>query len=313
MAFLSATHDIAADGFYMLALDSHRQSVWVGLRTSFYRLAMLAGQGGLVYLAGTMEQRGSVVDAWRNTFVICAIAFLALSVWHSFTLPHPNSDSVRTPQSIRSILVDFMATFRDFFSKPGIIGAVAFMLLYKLPEAMLVKLITPFLLDSTELGGLGLTTAEVGITYGTIGAAGLMTGGIIGGLVAARGGLRRWLLPMAWSMSLTCLTFLFLSIFRIQDIVIINICVAVEQFGYGFGATAYTLYLLYYSRGERSTSYYAICTGIMALGMMLPGMAAGWIESLTGYSGFFGVTIACCALTIISCRFVKIDSEFGKK
>jgi PAT family beta-lactamase induction signal transducer AmpG len=187
------------------------------------------------------------------------------------------------------------------------------MLLYRLPEAQLVKLINPFLLDPVEKGGMGLSTGEVGLVYGTVGIIGLTIGGIIGGMVAARDGLKKWLMPMAWSMSLTCLTFVYLSYFQPQSLWLVSACVFLEQFGYGFGFTAYMLYLIYFSRGNHQTSHYAICTGFMALGMMLPGMAAGWLQETIGYQHFFVWTIICCIATIGVCSMVKIDPKFGKK
>ena len=187
------------------------------------------------------------------------------------------------------------------------------MLLYRLPEAQLVKLINPFLLDSPEAGGLGLTTSQVGLTYGTVGVICLMAGGIIGGIVAARGGLSRWIRPMAWAMSLTCLAFVYLSYADSPGLLMVNICVAVEQFGYGFGSTAYTLYLIYYALGEYKTSHYAIATGFMALGMMLPGMGAGWLQEQIGYRWFFIWTMVCCAATIAVAYRIRVNPSFGRR
>jgi PAT family beta-lactamase induction signal transducer AmpG len=208
---------------------------------------------------------------------------------------------------------EFIETFKSFFKKKQIFVALAFMLLYRLPEAQLVKLINPFLLDPIDKGGLGLTTGEVGIVYGTVGIIGLTIGGIIGGIVAAKGGLKKWLWPMAWSMSLTCLAFVYLSYVQDHSLLTINICVFIEQFGYGFGFTAYMLYLIYFSDGKHKTAHYAICTGFMALGMMLPGMAAGWLQETIGYRHFFVWTMICCAATIGVCAFLKIDPNYGKK
>ncbi|MCM1109930.1 MAG: hypothetical protein NC336_01840 [Clostridium sp.] len=313
-AFLSATHDIAADGFYMLALSSHAQSLWVGLRSTFYRLAMLAGQGGVVFAAGMLEQRFGVTRAWEWTFLSLGALFLIISLWHAVTLPRPAADrDAARRQSLTEILRETGATFLLFFRKPGIAGALLFILFYRFPEALLIKLIAPFLLDSPEAGGLGMSTAEVGITYGTLGVAGLMAGGIIGGIVAARQGLRHWLRPMAWSMSLSCATLLLLSLAGNPQRWLVDICVVAEQFGYGFGCTAYTLWMLYYCRGDRATSFYAIATGIMALGMMFPGMAAGWLQERVGYTVFFAITLAACATTILSCRLVDVPADFGIK
>lgn len=315
VAFTSATHDIAADGYYMHALTEHEQSFNVGIRSTFYRIATVAGQGLLVILAGLIETSsgGNIPLAWSVVFALLSAFFLAVALYHSWALPRPASDRAAKDTTASTILADFIDTFRSFFKKPQAAVAILFMLLYRLPEAQLVKLISPFLLDPIEKGGLGLTTEQVGLVYGTVGIIGLTIGGIIGGVVAARGGLRRWLWPMAWSMSLTCLTFVYLSYFQDHSLLTVNICVFIEQFGYGFGFTAYMLFLIYFSEGEHKTSHYSICTGFMALGMMLPGMAAGWLQETIGYQNFFLWTMLCCLATIGVCAFVKIDPQFGKK
>lgn len=502
VAFSSATHDIAADGFYMLALDTHDQAMYVGIRSTFYRVATIAGQGLLVILAGLLESNtgltplslevkagpqyaseialpstdyvtdsnndemhfmaspavleigtaanpaqvdsvnawvkqqniangfaapetaattqsstaakgqelskfelfikntfgenrertqhqltgnigvikvclsqqpkpgekvvlntvhktgdqsifltqgdriefnadnwnkpayitiqvdpklkeassasfestsGNIALAWSITFFVLAGFFIAIFLYHKYVLPKPASDRAVCEATASNIFKEFFATFVTFFKKKQVWVAVLFMLLYRLPEAQLVKLINPFLLDPKELGGLGLTTGQVGLVYGTIGILGLTIGGIIGGIVAAKGGLRRWLWPMAWSISLTCATFVYLSYYQPDSLFIINLCVFIEQFGYGFGFTAYMLYLIYFSDGEHKTAHYAICTAFMALGMMLPGMAAGWLQELIGYKHFFYWVMICCAATIAVCAFIKIDPNYGKK
>lgn len=256
---------------------------------------------------------GNITFAWIVVFLSLSAFFFAVAVYHSWILPHPTSDSHESTHSASEIMKEFVLTFVSFFKKEQIWIAIAFMLLYRLPEAQLVKLISPFLLDPIDKGGLGLSTGEVGLVYGTVGIIGLTIGGIIGGMVAARGGLKKWLWPMAWSMSLTCLTFIYLSYFPASSLLVINICVFIEQFGYGFGFTAYMLYLIYFSEGEHKTAHYAICTGFMALGMMLPGMAAGWLQETIGYRHFFIWTVICCVATIGVCAFVKIDPKFGLK
>ncbi len=313
MAFSSATHDIAADGFYMLALDSHDQAMYVGIRSTFYRVATIAGQGLLVILAGMLESTlGNIALAWSITFLVIAGFFIAICLYHNYILPRPATDKAACKATASNIFKEFLTTFATFFRKKQAGVAILFMLLYRLPEAQLVKLINPFLLDPRESGGLGLTTEQVGWVYGTIGILGLTIGGIIGGLVAAKGGLKRWLWPMAWSLSLTCLTFVYLSCFQPENLWVINLCVFIEQFGYGFGFTAYMLYLIYFSDGEYKTAHYAICTAFMALGMMLPGMAAGWLQELIGYKYFFYWVMICCVATIAVCAAIKIDPDYGK-
>lgn len=314
MAFASATHDIAADGFYMLALTEHEQSAFVGIRSLFYRASMIVGQGALVVLAANISSAWAQPKAgWLVVFGILALFFVGVAVYHSLILPHPAADAFRTAKSMRQVFNEFVATFVEFFRKPQVAVAILFMLLYRLPEAQLVKMITPFMLDSVADGGLGLTADQVGLVYGTVGVCGLMLGGIVGGLVAALKGLRFWLHPMAWSMSLTCLTFVYLAFVQPTQLWQIYACVFVEQFGYGFGFTAYMLYLIYFSAGRFKTAHYSICTGFMALGMMLPGMAAGWIADNFGYSTFFVWTMVCCVATIGVCYLIKVDANFGKK
>lgn len=317
VAFLSATHDIAADGYYMLALPQKEQSFFVGIRTTVYRIAMLIGQGGLVAVAGWMEMSlpdGNAGTPWMVVSAILSGLFVLLALWHTLALPRAADDKAeRRISTIGRALKEFGHIFASFFKKRHVTTALLFMLLYRFPEAMLVKLISPFLLDSPEVGGLGLSTSEVGICYGTVGMAALMLGGIAGGIVVSRGGLARWMRPMAWSMSLTCGVFVYLSMAGTVSMPVIYGCVALEQAGYGFGATAYTMYLIFYSQGPNKTAHYAICTGMMALGMMLPGMMAGMVQEMLGYELFFWVVMLCCALTIGMAMIAKVPENFGRK
>ncbi len=314
VGFTSATHDIAADGYYMLALTEHQQSLYVGIRSTFYRIATVAGQGLLVILAGAIEDSsGDIPFAWSVVFGILSVMFLSFALYHSRILPKVEQTSSRQLATANDVWRDFITVFAEFFRKKQVGVAIVFMLLYRLPEAQLVKLINPFLLDPPSAGGLGLSTGQVGIVYGTVGIIGLTLGGIIGGITAARRGLKFWLRPMAWSMSLTCLTFVYLSFAGEPLLTVVNVCVFIEQFGYGFGFTAYMLYLIYFSEGRHRTAHYSICTGFMALGMMLPGMAAGWIQETIGYQNFFIWTMICCIATIGVTYLIKINPEFGKK
>ena len=314
VAFTSATHDIAADGYYMHALDDHEQSLYVGIRSTFYRIATVAGQGLLVILAGFMEDSsGNIPFAWTVTFGVLSLCFLAAAIYHQFILPKPVSDKPIDNVSAKTVAREFMLTFKTFFTKPHALVAILFMLLYRLPEAQLVKLINPFMLDPVDKGGLGLTTGQVGFVYGTVGIIGLTIGGILGGIAAAHGGLKKWLWPMVCAITLPDLVYVSLSYAQPDSLFLVNACVFIEQFGYGFGFTAYMLYLIYFSEGEHKTAHYAICTGFMALGMMLPGMMAGWLQETIGYQHFFIWTVICCIATFIVTAFLKIDPEFGKK
>lgn len=314
LAFSSATHDIAADGFYMLGLSKHDQAFFVGIRNTFYRLAMLAGQGLLVILAGQLENISDNNQwAWSITFYVFAILFIAFFIWHMFILPHPVSDVRRETQSFKQVFADFGDTFISFFKKEGIVLSIVFILIFRLGEAQLVKLASPFLLDDPKVGGLGLTTSNIGFIYGTAGMIALTIGGILGGIVVSQNGLRKWMLPMVFAMNLPNLVYVFLALVQPQNLWIITGSVVVEQFGYGFGFTAFMLYMIYISEGEHKTAHYALCTGFMALGMMLPGMVSGWIQDTIGYTWFFIWVMICTLPGFVIINYLKYDPMFGAK
>ena len=312
-AFASATHDISADGFYMIGLDHGQQSFFVGIRSTFYRLSSIFGQGVLVVIAGVLEEKtGNIPLAWTLTMAVTAVLFSLITLYHTFAIPRPADDKPVAQAQGGSFGGEFAQAFVTFFRKPGVWIAIVFMLLYRLPEAFLLKMVNPFLLSGAEHGGLGLSTSVVGIVYGTIGVLSLTVGGIIGGMAASRWGLKKSLWPMAACMTLPCLTFVYLSMAMPHNLVAISACVAVEQFGYGFGFTAYMLFMMYFSEGEFKTSHYAICTAFMALSMMLPGAVAGYLQEMLGYEAFFWMVIVCCLGTVAVTKLVKVDPEYGK-
>ena len=327
IGFASATHDIAADGYYMLALDSSDQSLYVGIRSAFYRLATIIGQGGVVMAAGWMETAfGNVPRAWAVTFLILSALFLLIAFYHSRILPRPAADrpsgampgKPASSHSTARILREFVGTFGSFFRKKHVWIAVTFILLYRFPEAQLVKMINPFLLDPATEGGLGLSTAQVGLVYGTIGIIGLTLGGILGGVLVSRYGLKRCLWPMALALTLPCGVFCWMSMAQpdpasMLNLILINTCVFIEQFGYGVGFTSFMLYMMYFAEGPSKTSHYAICTAFMALGMMIPGMFAGALQEWMGYVGFFWWIMGCCLVTLAVTALIKVDPSFGLK
>ncbi|MFZ4620048.1 MAG: MFS transporter [Bacteroidota bacterium] len=315
MAFSSATHDIAADGFYMLALEQHQQAAFVGVRSTFYRIAMITGQGALVYLAGYLEMHaGSIASAWSITFFVLAGLFLSIAIYHRFVLPYPVIDkSVVEEASAGAVIKEFLRTFGSFFKKKEIGVILGFLLFYRFAEAQLVKLVTPFLLDARADGGLGLTTSDVGIAYGTIGVLCLTLGGLLGGYVISKRGLKFWLWIMVFAIHLPDAMFVYLSYVQPENFALICGAIGIEQFGYGFGFTAYMMYMVMISDGPYKTAHYAICTGFMALGMMIPGMFSGKLQDAIGYQHFFLWVIASTIPGFIVALLVKVDPEFGKK
>lgn len=314
VAFSSATHDIACDGFYMLALPAHEQASFIGIRSTFYRIAMISGQGGLVMLAGQLEKTsGGIVFAWSSIFYIFTAIFIILTITHAFTLPKPTTDTTPQNSTIKSILQGFGETFYSYFRKKEILAALFFMIAYRFAEAQLTAIGKLFMLDPIAQGGLGLSTEQVGFLYGANAVIFLLLGGILGGLAISRNGLKYWLWPMGMAICLPNLTYVYLAFTNTTNYLIINTCVAIEQFGYGFGFTAFMMYLIYFSEGKYKTAHYAISTGIMALGMMLPTMIAGKAQEILGYAHFFVWVMICTIPTFIAIKIIKVDENFGKK
>ena len=314
LAFSSATHDIAADGFYMLGLEQHEQAYFVGIRSTFYRIATIFSSGLLVGLAGVLQVlTRSISYAWSLVFYLIAGLFIALWLYHSWALPRPSEDTHRIQKTAADIIIEFWNTLVTFFQKPQVWVGICFMLFYRMPEGLLAKVSALFLVDKMANGGLGLSDVEFGMVQGTVGVIGLTLGGILGGIAASRDGLKRWLWPMVMAITIPDLVYVYLSCALPSSLLIINICIFLEQFGYGFGFSAYMLYLIYYSQGEHKTAHYALCTAFMALSMMIPGLFAGALQEAVGYRAFFVIVVVCCVMTYIVASLLKIDPEFGKK
>ena len=312
MAFTSATHDIAADGFYMLALDPHAQAAFVGLRSAFWRVAALAGQGGVVYLAGELGNfTGNVVFAWSIVFAITAALFALLFAWHWLTLARPDADHAVASRG--QPWREFLETFAEFFKRDDIAAILAFLVLFRFAESQALKLVTPFLLDPVAKGGLGLATSDVGIAYGTIGVIALTAGGILGGLAIARWGLDRCIWPMTFAIHVPNLVFLWLAAAQPQQFALVCAALAIEQFGYGFGFAAFLMFMIVVAAGPRQTAHYAICTGFMALGMMVPGMWSGWLQEQVGYLRFFAWVCMATIPAFLVVAFVRIPKGFGTR
>ncbi len=442
IAISSASHDIAADGFYMLSLDQHKQSFFVGIRSTFYRFAMLTALGLLPLIAGLIQENtglepvsfqvgavqydqfkasdvagfqiirqegapkilifpknvqipifekgksaldsaviylalsappaegetivvnlgrnsgskdidlpknragrfeftrmnwnkpvsavirvdhnltnpthtlfkataGNIAFSWTVSLGAIGLVLLLLAVYHRIALPKPLDTKEKTKVDLKV----YGEVFISFFTKPGIIPALIFFLMYRLGEAQLVKVATPFLVDSRNSGGIGLTSAQYGIAYGTLGMICLTLGGILGGVVASKYGLKRLIWIMAFAMNIPISVYVYLSTFQpAPGDFSIYLSIAAEQLGYGFGFTAYMLYMLsFVGESKFKTAEFAIGTSLMALGMMIPGMISGYMKELLGYQHFFIYVLICAIPGIIAIRFLKIDSTFGMK
>ena len=317
IAFCSATHDISADGFYMIELDDHNQAKYVGLRNTFYRLAIIFVNGMLVSLAGILQVmfRGQIPFTWALIFYGLAGLFIGLWLYHSRFMPRPAEDvnTRRTVAEVTSELKNMFITFFQKFDRRGTLIVMLFLLFYRFPEALLNTMTKTFMLRHNYVGGLGLSPQEYGLANGTVGLIGLLLGGIIGGVLVSRDGMKRWLWPMVCAITLPDVVYIYLSYSLNSNLIVVSSCLFIEQFGYGLGFTVLTLYMLYYSQGKYKTSHYSICTGISYLGLMLPGMLSGYIKDMVGYRVFFIIVMACCAITFAVTAFLKIDPDFGKK
>jgi len=309
-AFASATNDIASDGYYMIGLPEKEQSFFIGIRSTFYRLAMVTGEGLIVIFAGYLEHEfGDTSKAWSFTMIIAAFLMIILTTINFFITPKYETDEKVILQKPKS----FLEVFSSFFKKPGIGVAIAFILTYRLGESQLVKMVSPFLLDTPDEGGLGYSTEQLGFIFGTAGVVFLSIGGILGGILISKHGLKKWMFPMVLSLNLPNLLYAFLALSNTTNIYAVTATVVFEKFGYGFGFAAFLVYLIYVSDGKSKTSHYAIATGFMALGMMLPGMISGYIQQWLGYEGFFIWVIIAALPSLILLRFIKYPPDFGKK
>ncbi len=309
-AFASATNDIASDGYYMLGLTEKKQSFFVGIRSTFYRLAMVTGEGLIIILAGYLENHyGDNAKAWSYTMLFTAGLMLVLAVSNLFVTPkYETSAAIHTEKP-----KGFLEVFASFFKKENIGIALAFILTYRLGESQLVKMAAPFLLDTKAVGGLGFTTKEVGVLFGTVGVIMLSIGGILGGILISRDGLKKWMLPMVLSLNVPNILYAILAGTGTTNIIAVTATVVFEKFGYGFGFAAFLMYLIYIAEGKSKTSHYAIATGFMALGMMLPGMISGYMQQWLGYDGFFIWVVIAALPAILLLKYIKYPPDYGKK
>lgn len=311
LAFCSATHDIAADGFYMFGLDSTRQAYFVGIRTTFYRLATILGVGSIFSLSDVLKKYRTPAQSWTVILLCLALLFLLFCIHHHYALPRTSAD--KPQKKGKETFKEFVSTFTGFFRKKHIGTALAFMLLYRLAESQLLKMVYPFLLDPKEKGGLALTASSVGFVYGSLGMIALTAGGIIGGILIARNGLKHWIGWMTCAINLPNFIYVYLAWWQPENLTLISSLLMLEQFGYGFGFSAYTFYLMLFSAGEHKTAHYALCTGFMALGMMLPGMLSGWLCDSFGYLSFFIWIMLCTIPGFIIIRYLKIPASSGQQ
>jgi len=312
-AFASASNDIASDGFYLIALRKEQQSFFLGIRSTFYRLSLLAGNGLIVLFAGYLEHKyGDNTKAWSYTMIAVGLLMTFITLYNFIFTPKTEINTIEENKEAHHNQ-NFLTVFASFFKKKQIGLVLAFILVFRLGESQLLKMLSPFLLDGKEVGGMGLDTEAVGIIYGTFGVGALTLGGILGGIAISKQGLTKWMFPMFLAMHLPIIGFILLSFFHPTSIYYIYAVVILEQFGYGFGFTAFMMFLIHVAEGESKTAHYALATGFMALGMMLPGMVSGYIQQYLGYQNFFIWVMLATIPGLILSRFLLFPKDFGKK
>jgi len=317
MSFASATHDIAADGYYMLELDDHDQVWFVGIRNTFYRLAVIFGNGALIPIAGILQERldNKIAYSWSLVFFALAGLFIALFLYHSVAMPKAEKDKRHATNAgeIFNGIIKALVTFFTKLPPREMVAPMLFLLFYRFSEALMLKMSVTFLMRSKAEGGLGMSMEDFGIASGTIGVIGLTLGGIVGGMLAGKDGFKKWLWPMVFAITMPDIVYVYLSYAMPDSLSVISVCLFIEQFGYGFGFTALTLYMLYFSKGNYQTTHYSFCTAISYIGLMLPGMVSGYLKDLMGYQAFFILVMFLCSITFVVTALIKVDPEFGKK
>lgn len=314
LALASATHDIAADGFYLLALPRRQQAAFVGVRSAFYRLAHIGAQGLLVALVGLLlADAGGYAQAWSQALTLLAGLFAAMALWHAAVLPRPAADVPLPRRSLGEVWQASLQAFAAFFRRPDLLPVLAFLLLYRFPEAQLLKLAAPFLLDPVAAGGLGLSNAQLGLAYGTAGMLALTAGGLLGGVLIAAHGLRRCLWPLVAAMHVPNAVFLALAWWQPQSLLLVSGALALEQFGYGLGFSIYLVAMMAFAGERHQTAHYALCTGFMALGMMLPGLWSGWLQAWLGYAGFFAWVLVATLPSLLATALLRVPEGFGRE
>ncbi|OGR70091.1 MAG: MFS transporter, partial [Elusimicrobia bacterium GWD2_63_28] len=308
IAFLSATHDIAVDGFYMLSMDDKKQAFFIGIRSFFYRVAMLFSSGVLVMLAGRIEtSTGNIQNSWTSVLLLAAAIMGLLFVYHKVWLPAPAAD--KPDEAKASQLAEFGEIFSAYFKLENVGIGLAFILTYRFGEAMLLKLTAPFLLDTAEAGGMALTTSQVGVAYGTVGLASLIVGGLLGGWIISKYGLKRTIWPLAFLLNAPDLVYVYMSYHTALPINFVYGLVGIEQFGYGMGTTAFMFYMITLTGEKYKTAHFAISTGIMALGMMVPGFVSGKLQDLAGYPKFFIIVCLATLPGMLLIPFLKLKDK----
>ncbi len=291
LAFSGASHDIAGDGVYLAFLDKKQQAQYIGWQGASYNIAKILTSGGLVYIAGSLESSVGVVEAWMVIMFICALIMLALGMYHIRILP-TEDNSERKVSTARDAIIALWEVIRTFFQKKYIGFHIIFIILYRSAEGLAVKIVPLFLKASRDVGGLGLSTQDIGLVYGTAGSAAFVVGSILGGYFISSVGLKKSLIYLWSAFNIPFVGYFLLAVFRPDSLFVIGLAVVIEYFGYGFGFVGLMLFMMQQiAPGKHQMAHYAFATAIMNLGFMLPSMVSGSLSDLIGYKTFFIIVL----------------------
>ena len=330
IAFVSATHDIAIDGFYLSALNKEQQALYVGVQTTAYKVAWLVGNGGLVFFAGYFANKYIVGKTasnlniyqdihfsllsldfkfypiqlgWALAFIIAGIIFLIIYFFNLWYLPLEYQPLKQDQETDKN---QFVHVFKTYFSQYRIASIVTYILTFRLGDAFMLKMAPPFLMDKVEKGGLGISTAEVGFLYGIVGVFFLLIGGIIGGYLIAKQGLKKWLWPTAILQNSAILMYWILAVYR-PSIIWVYVVNGFEQLSYGIGVSAYTVFLMRTVSPEYKASHYAITTALMSMGIFIPGLFSGYLQTWMGYDYYFLMSLFVTIPGLITIFFLPLS------
>ena len=308
-AFGSATHDIASDGLYIASLTDRQQAGYAGWQGAFFNAARLFARGGVLVLVGVLEKTMEAAHAWSAVFLLLAAVMAVLAAYHAWALPDtrgaepPARDLGRIARTLGEVVV-------DFFRKPGIGFAIAFIILFRAGEGQIQSVGPLFLKDARAAGGLGLTTDQIGVVYGTWATVAFVGGSIVGGYFTSWLGLRRSMVWLVIAMNLPNVVYWWLSTARPTDMSLIATGLSIEMFGYGFGFVGIILFIMQVvAKGRFTTAHYALGTGVMQLGFILSGTWSGEIQTWLGYQHFFLWVLACAVPVLVLSFFLPHHDE----
>ncbi len=324
VAMSGATHDIALDGLYMAELSQTDQAKYIGWQGAFYNLAKLVATGLLVYVAGVLMDRfrtggaddfGAALSSWTIIMGAAAVLMLVLGLYHARTLPSGGAAAV-SGGTASERLHELWAVIKDFFTKKHIGWYILFIILYRLGEGFVMKIVPLFLKADISAGGLGLSEQQIGLYYGTFGAAAFVAGSLLAGYYIAHLGLKKALFSLVCIFNIPFLVYTWFAWVQPESMWLIGGGIVLEYFGYGFGFVGLTLFMMQQvAPGKHQMAHYAFASGIMNLSVMMTGAVSGFLSDAVGYKWFFILVMIAVVPVFVMTRFLPFTypQDAGEK